>query len=166
MRKQPDPHRRLGRGDLVMRAVVQRVSRASVVVDGEGVGAIADGLLVYLGVGADDDESDATLVADKVANLRIFADDSERMNLSVLQTSCAVLVVSAFTVQADARKGRRPTFETAASHEDAEVLYKRFCGALEELGAKVSRGVFRATMDVESVNAGPICILLDSKKKF
>jgi len=149
-----------------MRAVVQRVSRASVVVDGKTVGAIGNGLLVYLGVGVDDDESDAALLADKVATLRIFADENERMNLSVLQTSCEVLVVSAFTVLADARKGRRPTLDKAASQEDAEGMYKIFCEALGELGVKVSRGVFRAMMDVESVNVGPICILLDSKKKF
>ncbi len=149
-----------------MRAVVQRVSRASVVVGGETVGAVGGGLLVYLGVAVGDDEIDGSLLASKVAHLRIFEDDEGRMNLSVLQKSCEVLVVSAFSVQADARKGRRPTFETAAPHEVAEGLYEAFCTSLAGLGVTVSRGVFRATMAVASVNDGPICILLDSKKTF
>ncbi len=155
-----------GKSRRVMRAVVQRVSRAGVFVDGESAGAVGAGLLVYLDVAVDDDESDGVLLAGRVANLRIFSDDKGQMNLSILQNSCEVLVVSAFTVQADARKGRRPTFETAASHEVAEGLYERFCESLAGLGVKVSRGVFRAEMGVESLNDGPICILLDSKKTF
>lgn len=149
-----------------MRAVVQRVSEASVVVDGETVGAIGQGLLVYLGVGVDDSQDDGALLADKVANLRIFEDHERRMNLSILQGSGEVLVVSAFAVMADARKGRRPTFETAAPHEEAQELYENFCESLAEAGVRVAQGVFRATMAVKSVNDGPICILLDSKKVF
>jgi len=149
-----------------MRAVVQRVSSASVLVDGENVGAIGEGLLVYLGVARDDDASDATQLADRIVNLRTFPDGEDRMNLSVIDAGGAILCVSAFTVQADARKGRRPTFETAAAHEDAKGLYEGFCDAVAGAGVRVERGVFRAMMQVHCENAGPVCILLDSKKNF
>jgi len=149
-----------------MRAIVQRVARASVVVADKTVAAVGEGLLVYLGVSTDDGASDASYLAEKVVHLRIFEDHAGRMNLNVLQESSQVLVVSAFTVQADARRGRRPTLDKAAPHETAKDLYEQFCRALTELGVIVTRGVFRATMNVESINAGPVCVLLDSKKVF
>jgi len=149
-----------------VRAVVQRVRQAGVTVDGQTVGRIEAGLLVYLGVAQDDAGDDAAFMAEKVAGLRIFPDAEDRMNLDVSQAGGQVLVVSAFTVQADARKGRRPTFETAAQPEPARVLYELFCAALAGRGLTVERGTFRAMMEVHSVNAGPVCILLDSKKVF
>ncbi|MDO8628939.1 MAG: D-aminoacyl-tRNA deacylase [Phycisphaerales bacterium] len=149
-----------------MRAVVQRVREASVVVDGATKGAIGDGLLVYLGVDRADTNEDVDYIADKVSHLRIFPDAEEKMNLDVSQEGGKVLVVSAFTIQADARKGRRPSFEGAAAGDSARVLYEMLCGALTELGLTVTRGVFGATMEVHSVNAGPVCILLDSRRGF
>ncbi len=149
-----------------MRAVVQRVSQADVTVDGARVAAIDEGMLVYLGVAAGDDEKDAAYLAEKTCHLRVFPDAEGRLNLDVLQAGGKALVVSAFTVQADARKGRRPTLEGAAAPEPAAELYERFCRALRELGLAVEQGRFRATMNVRSVNAGPVCMLLDSKKTF
>ncbi len=149
-----------------MRAVVQRVSEASVEVDGRIRGAVEAGLLVYLGVDRDDGEADVVYLADKVRHLRIFPDDSDRMNLDVLQAKGKVLVVSAFTVQADARRGRRPTLESAAPQDRAVVYYELFCDALLRGGAHVERGSFGDYMAVKSVNAGPICILLDSRRSF
>jgi D-tyrosyl-tRNA(Tyr) deacylase len=149
-----------------MRAAVQRVSGASVVVDGDVVGTIDDGLLVYLGVDREDGETDVTYLADKVCHLRIFPDEAGRMNLDVTQAGGAVLVVSAFTLQADARRGRRPSFEGAAEPDLANALYQRFCEEVRRTGLKVERGSFGALMDVHSVNAGPICILLDSRRAF
>src|SRR3989304_1861384 len=113
-----------------MRAVVERVSQASVIVDGRSVAAVEHGLLVYLGVAADDGDADLTYIADKVRHLRIFSDESDRMNLDVAQAGGKVLVVSAFTVQADARPGRRPSFEGAAPPDRARVLYELFCDGL------------------------------------
>jgi D-tyrosyl-tRNA(Tyr) deacylase len=149
-----------------MRAVVQRVLSASVEVDGQVVSAIQSGLLVYLGVGLDDTPQDAAFLADKVRYLRIFEDQAGKMNLDVAQSLGSVLVVSAFTVQADARKGRRPTFDFAAPGESAVVLYEAFCDALGTLGVGVFRGVFATYMRIQSVNDGPVCILLDSKRSF
>lgn len=149
-----------------MRAVVQRVSSASVRVEAETTGKVGAGLLVYLGVARGDDAGDAQWLAEKIAGLRIFTDDEDKLNLSVLDIGGAVLVVSAFSTQADARKGRRPSFEQAAAPEVASELYERFCEALAAEGVPVQRGVFRAMMEVESVNDGPICILLDSKRTF
>lgn len=149
-----------------MRAVVQRVGRASVEVEGGVCGSVESGLLVYLGVGCDDSEADTVYLADKIRHLRIFRDEADRMNLDVVQASGDVLVVSAFTVQADARKGRRPSFETAAPQDRAVVLYELFCDALERTGVRVERGSFGDMMNVQSVNAGPICILLDSQRAF
>ena len=149
-----------------MRAVVQRVSEASVEVT-EGVsGAIGHGLLVYVGVQCDDGEADVAYVADKVRHMRVFPDDQGRMNRDVIQAGGEVLVVSAFTVQADARRGRRPSFDAAAAPEHALSLYEQVCEALSRTGVRVARGVFRAVMDVRSINAGPICILLDSRRGF
>lgn len=149
-----------------MRAVVQRVSRASVRVGGDEVGAIGAGLVVLVGVGVDDDESDARFLADKVRSLRIFRDDDGVMNRSVEQTQGAVLAVSQFTLHGDARRGRRPSYITAAPPEAAQGLYRSFVEHLRAAGLVVSEGVFQAMMHVELVNDGPVTILLDSKKQF
>lgn len=149
-----------------MRAVVQRVGQTSVNVGGCPCGSVESGLLVYLGVGCDDGEADAAYIADKVRHLRIFRDDADRMNLDVVQAGGRVLVVSAFTVQADARHGRRPTFEAAAPQDHAVVVYELFCDALSRSGVHVERGSFGADMTVQSVNVGPVCILLDSRRIF
>ncbi len=149
-----------------MRAVVQRVSRASVSVDGQTVAEIGPGLLVLLGVGRGDSEADADLLADKVANLRIFPDAAGQMNRSVLDTSGGVLVVSQFTLLGDARKGRRPSYLEAAPLEEANRLYGYFAVKLRESGLQVAEGVFRAMMEVALVNQGPVTILLDSRKGF
>lgn len=149
-----------------MRATVQRVSEASVTVDGAIVGSIGPGLLVYVGVGGDDAGDDVAYLLDKITNLRIFNDDAGKMNRSVLDIAGGLLVISAFALQADARKGRRPSFDAAARPELAQQLYDRLCRDLAATGLNVQRGVFRAHMDVASVNDGPICILLDSKRTF
>jgi D-aminoacyl-tRNA deacylase len=149
-----------------MRAVVQRVEDASVSVDGEVVGAIGSGLLVYLGVAADDVEADADYLAGKTANLRIFPDDGGTMNRSVLETSGAILVISQFTLLGDARKGRRPSYGEAAGPETAEPLYESFVASLKTLGLEVATGRFQTHMKVRYVNDGPITILLDSRKTF
>jgi len=149
-----------------MRAVVQRVYEASVEVNADVVGQIGDGLLVYLGVHPDDGQADIDYIVDKVRRLRIFADHDNKLNLDVGQVGGAVLVVSAFTTQADARKGRRPSFDGAASGDFADDCYKRLCDALVETGITVARGVFGAMMHVHSINAGPVCVLLDSTRTF
>ena len=149
-----------------MRAVVQRVSEASVVVDGEAVGAIGPGLLVYLGVDRADRDEDVQYIAEKVRHLRIFPDADEKMNLDISQACGMVLVVSAFTLQADARKGRRPSFEGAAAGDAARLPYENLCEALSRFGLTVERGQFGAVMQVRSFNAGPVCILLDSRREF
>jgi D-tyrosyl-tRNA(Tyr) deacylase len=149
-----------GRGDL--RAVVQRVSRAQVSVEGQVTGAIEHGVCVLLGVARDDREADATRLAQKVARLRIF-EARGRFDRSLLDEGGAALVVSQFTLIADSRrqKGTRPDFSGAAPREQAEPLYARFCEALEELGVQVKTGVFGARMQVELVNDGPVTIVLD-----
>lgn len=149
-----------------MRAVVQRVLQASVEVDAATVSAVNRGLLVYLGVDVDDLARDASYLAEKIRLLRIFEDDAGKMNLDVAQAQGGILVVSAFTVQADARKGRRPAFDSAARGDEAVALYESFCDALQWPGLNVARGVFGASMRVCSVNDGPVCILLDSHRKF
>lgn len=149
-----------------MRAAVQRVSEASVKVDGRIVGSIAQGLLVYLGVAADDGPDDVTYMVEKIAGLRIFNDEAGKLNLGVCDVVGGVLVVSAFSLQGDARKGRRPSFDAAAGLAPANRLYEEVCDALEARELNVARGVFRAHMDVASVNDGPICILLDSRRRF
>jgi len=149
-----------------MRATVQRVSSARVIVDQQVVGEIGVGLLVYAGVAADDAPDDVQYLVDKIAHLRIFNDDEGKMNRSVGDVGGGVLVISAFALQADARKGRRPSFDAAAPPELANALYERLCDDLAATGLAVARGVFRAAMQVESVNVGPICILLDSKRLF
>ncbi len=149
-----------------MRAVVQRVSDGMVRIDGVAHGRIGDGLLVYLGVGRGDGDADVRYLAEKVRHLRVFQDESGHMNLDVKQVGGSVLVISAFTVQADARRGRRPSFEDAEQPDRAAVLYELFCDELIALGVPVEKGVFGAMMDVVSTNAGPICILLESRRAF
>ncbi len=149
-----------------MRAVIQRVKRAKVTVDGEVVSEIGVGLLAFLGVADGDDEGDADYLADKVANLRIFPDDADRMNLSVRDVGGEVLAVSQFTLLADCRKGRRPSFVSACEPRRANDLYLYFCRKLHETGLTVAQGTFRAMMDIELVNAGPVTIILDSRKEF
>ncbi len=149
-----------------MRAVVQRVKEAKVTVGGEVKGRIGQGLLVLLGVGVGDADADAATMAEKVANLRIFADDQGQMNRSVLDAGGELLVVSQFTLLGDARRGRRPSYIAAAPPEEANRLYERFVAAARGLGLRVETGVFRANMDIGLVNEGPVTILLDSRKAF
>jgi D-tyrosyl-tRNA(Tyr) deacylase len=149
-----------------MRAVVQRVHSAEVIIDGEAVGAIGTGLLVYLGVAADDTIEDAAYLADKVRYLRVFPDEDKPLNRDIEAVGGGVLAVSAFTTQADARKGRRPSLSLAAAPDQALTLYNEFCNLLSATGVRTERGRFREHMDVHSVNDGPICILLDSRRVF
>jgi D-aminoacyl-tRNA deacylase len=149
-----------------LRAVVQRVSDASVRVDGLVTGSIDSGVLIYLGVGSDDAEEDAAWLAEKAANLRIFEDDEGVMNRSVVEVGGAALVVSQFTLLADARKGRRPSYSGAAAPEIARPLYERFVELTRARIRRVESGVFQARMRVSYVNEGPVTILLDSKKAF
>ncbi len=150
-----------------MRAVVQRCRRAHVTVDGQVVGAIEQGLCVLLGAGKGDGDADLAYVVDKVVNLRIFADDEGKMNRSVLDIGGGVLLVSQFTLYGDTRKGRRPAFIDAMDPGPAEALYERAVAAVRAAGvARVATGVFRADMQVELVNDGPVTILLDSRKQF
>jgi D-tyrosyl-tRNA(Tyr) deacylase len=149
-----------------VRAVVQRVSRGEVRVDGRATGAVGRGFVVLLGVAREDSEEDARAMADKVAALRVFEDAAGKMNLALAEIGGGVLVVSQFTLLGDARKGNRPSFVEAAPPERANALYERFCAALREKGLAVGTGVFRATMEVELVNDGPVTILLDSTKLF
>lgn len=148
-----------------MRAVVQRVSGASVSVDGTVTGKIDRGLLVYLGVGRGDAGEDADWIVDKVLSLRIFEDAEGKMNLSVGEVGGSLLIVSQFTLFADARKGRRPSYDLAAPPEAAKPLYERALARARER-AKAEAGVFQASMRVSYVNEGPVTILLDSKKAF
>ena len=149
-----------------MRAVIQRVSRARVSVDGEVTGEIGAGLMILLGVGKQDSSAIAASLAEKVANLRIFEDPQQKMNLSLLDVKGAALVVSQFTLYGDARGQRRPSFISAAPPELAKQLYDEFCEALRRLGITVATGVFQAMMSVELINEGPVTILLDSEKTF
>ncbi|MBI4463366.1 MAG: D-tyrosyl-tRNA(Tyr) deacylase, partial [Acidobacteria bacterium] len=144
-----------------MRAVVQRVSRASVRVNSQHVGAIGPGLVVLVGIAAGDTPEAADYLADKVASLRVFADDQGKMNRSVCDVGGAVLAVSQFTLLGDVRRGRRPNYERAAPPEEAESLYQYFLQALRDRGLPVESGVFRAMMELEMVNDGPVTILLD-----
>jgi D-tyrosyl-tRNA(Tyr) deacylase len=143
-----------------MRVVVQRVSRASVSVEGRVAGEIGSGLLVLLGVAAGDGEEEVVALAGKVARLRIFPEAEGRFDRSVLDAGGAVLAVSQFTLLADTAKGNRPSFTAAAPPAEAEALYDRFCAALRELGLRVESGVFGARMEVELVNDGPVTIVL------
>ena len=149
-----------------MRAVIQRVSRAQVKVNGQITGQIGRGLLVLLGVGSADDEQAARHLAEKIANLRVFEDDEGKINRSLLETRGAVLAVSQFTLYGDCRKGRRPSFDRAARPEEARSLYEKFVEFLQEQGVRVEQGVFQAMMEVELVNAGPVTLLLDTEPQF
>lgn len=149
-----------------MRAVVQRVRSASVRVEGEVVGEVGEGLLVFVGVGQGDGEADADYLGQKVAALRVFPDERLPMNRSVAEVGGGVLVISQFTLFGDCRRGRRPSFNEAMEPGRAAELIERFRAGLEGRGVRTSQGIFRATMEVESVNWGPVTILLDSKKVF
>ncbi len=149
-----------------MRAVVQRVSRARVVVEGNTAGGIASGLVVLLGVGRGDTVESAAYLAEKIAHLRIFDDDQGKMNRSLLETGGAALVVSQFTLYGDARGQRRPSFIQAATPEEANRFYEEFVQRLRALGVRVETGIFQARMAVELINEGPVTILLDSEKLF
>jgi D-aminoacyl-tRNA deacylase len=149
-----------------MRAVVQRVSCASVTVDGRTTGEIGPGLMVLVAVGKEDTVATASAMAEKVANLRIFGDDAGKMNRSLLDTGGAALAVSQFTLYGDARGQRRPSFIQAAPPDLGKALYEEFVRALQALGVRVETGVFQAHMSVELVNDGPVTILLDSDKMF
>jgi D-tyrosyl-tRNA(Tyr) deacylase len=149
-----------------LKALVQRVSKASVSVGGEVVGKIGRGLVVLVGVARGDTERDAIYLADKIVNLRIFADQSSKFNLSALETGGEILIISQFTLLADTRKGRRPSFEEAALPEQAEALVNFFIGRVCGNGLKVETGRFQQHMLVEIHNDGPVTIALDSKEKF
>ena len=149
-----------------MRAVIQRVSRARVTVEARSVGQIERGLLVFLGVGAVDNEKDAEYLAEKIAGLRIFEDAEGKMNRNVQEAAGAVLAVSQFTLYGDARRGKRPSFDAAARPEQARTLYEYFVQCLREHGLRCETGQFQADMQVVLVNDGPVTILLDSQKMF
>jgi D-tyrosyl-tRNA(Tyr) deacylase len=149
-----------------MRAVVQRVSRAQVAVNGEITGQIGLGLLVLLGVGRDDANADATYLVEKIAGLRVFEDAQGKMNLSVRDVGGSVLAVSQFTLYGDARRGKRPSFDAAAPPEKARQLYEFFVEQIRATGLRCETGRFQEMMQVESVNEGPVTILLDSAKGF
>jgi D-aminoacyl-tRNA deacylase len=149
-----------------MRAVVQRVTRASVTVAGEVTGRIDRGFLVLLGVADDDTDADAVALAAKIVGLRIFEDEAGKMNLALAEVGGRMLVVSQFTLLGDCRKGRRPSFVRAARPEQADELYRAFCAEVRGQGIEVETGRFQQHMDVELVNDGPVTLLLDSRKEF
>ena len=149
-----------------MRALVQRVSEASVCIEGQLVSAIKQGLVVLLGVGKGDSEPDAQYLADKIANLRIFSDEADKFDLSALDIGGEILVVSQFTLLADTRKGRRPSFTDAAPPEEAEPLIDKFVQLLQASGLKVQTGRFRQNMLVEIHNSGPVTIYIDSEERL
>lgn len=149
-----------------MRCVIQRVRRASVTVEGNKVGKIGQGLLVLVGVGKDDSDFDVEWIGEKIAGLRIFEDMEGKFNLSLADIQGEILLVSQFTLYADCRKGRRPSFSDAARGSQAENLIEMLRKYLQEKGYKVETGQFQANMDVELINQGPVTILLDSKKQF
>ncbi len=149
-----------------MRAVIQRVSHARVLVAGKVTGEIDAGVLILLGVGKGDDEAAAAYLAEKTANLRIFADAAGKMNLSLIDIGGSALAVSQFTLYGDARGQRRPSYIHAAQPEEASRLYEEFVRALRSLGVRVETGIFQAHMCVELTNDGPVTILLDSAKLF
>jgi D-aminoacyl-tRNA deacylase len=149
-----------------MRAVVQRVSRAKVTVNGEIVGEIGAGLLVLLGVGREDTEEDVTYLAEKILGLRVFEDAEGKMNISVAESAGAILAVSQFTLFGDVRRGKRPSFDSAAPAAEANRLYEHFISRIRAAGLRCEVGRFQEMMQVELVNEGPVTILLDSTKLF
>lgn len=149
-----------------MRAVIQRVSEASVTVDQKIVGSIELGFVVLVGISEIDEEKDADWIADKVFGLRVFEDSEGKMNLSILEVNGAVLLISQFTLFGDCRKGRRPSFVAAARPDKARILYERLAENLRKLGLPVETGIFQAAMEVRLLNDGPVTLLLDSTKTF
>ncbi len=149
-----------------MRSVVQRVENCSVTVDGKVVGKINFGLLVYLGVEREDTEVDLNYMVDKVVNLRIFPDDNDKMNLSVVDVKGEILVVSQFTLLGDVRRGRRPSYTDAAEPDSAKKYFERFVDAVRGKGIHTEKGIFAAKMYVSYTNVGPVTILIDSRKNF
>ena len=149
-----------------MRAVIQRVNSASVTVLRKEISGTGKGLLVFLGIKESDTEEDLNYIADKTANLRIFEDENNKMNLSVLDIKGEVLAVSQFTLYGDAREGRRPSFTEAAKPDKANDLYEKYVNKIKELGLEVKTGKFQEMMNVKLENNGPVTILLDSEKKF
>lgn len=149
-----------------MRAVLQRVTRGSVTVGGQVIGEIGPGLVVLLGIGQEDGTEDIQYLAEKIVNLRIFEDAEGKMNLSALDKGLELLVISQFTLYGDCRKGRRPSFSSAAPPKDAIALYEEFVEEISKYGLKVETGEFQAMMDVQLVNTGPVTMLLDSKRNF
>jgi len=149
-----------------MRAVIQRVSRAQVRVEGQIVGEIGKGILLLLGVGKGDTKPQADSLLEKLVNLRIFEDEAGKMNLSLLDVGGALMVISQFTLYADCRKGRRPSFTDAGSPEEAKALYEYFVSQARSRGLIAASGIFQALMEVELVNFGPVTILLDSSRDF
>jgi D-aminoacyl-tRNA deacylase len=149
-----------------MRATIQRVKEARVEVEGDVVGRIGEGILVFLGIRKDDTQADVRYLVEKVVGLRIFEDDAGKMNLSIADVEGEVLVVSQFTLYGDCRKGRRPSFDECALPDLAERLYGLFVEEVRKRGVNVQTGRFRAIMDIHLVNSGPVTILLDSRKVF
>jgi D-tyrosyl-tRNA(Tyr) deacylase len=149
-----------------MRAVIQRVSNARVIIEGKEHSRIGSGILVLLGVEKDDTTEDAQLLARRITELRIFEDEAGKMNRSIVETRGQILAVSQFTLLGDCRKGRRPSFDAAAPPEIARTLYERFVSEIDGLGIPVATGVFQALMDVELTNQGPVTFILDSRKRF
>lgn len=149
-----------------MRAVIQQVKQAKIEVDGQIIGRIDKGLLVYLGVGKEDNEKDAEFIANKIVNLRIYPDEDDKMNLSVKDIAGKILLVSQFTLYGDCRKGHRPSFDPAADPDIANRLYEKTIELIRQKGVPVETGIFAASMAVENINDGPVTILLDSKKTF
>lgn len=149
-----------------MRMVCQRVLEAEVKVNGQSVGRIDEGLLVYLSVGKDDTENDAQFIADKLVNLRIFADEAGKMNRSVLDISGQILLISNFTLHGDCRKGRRPGFDAAAEPALAQQLYEKIGDLIAEQGVPIEKGIFGEYMHVSSINDGPVTFILDSTRLF
>ena len=149
-----------------MRAVIQRVSKASVKVNDKVVGEIGKGLLVLIGVGKDDNEKDISYMAEKIVNLRIFEDENGKMNKSLLDIKGEILIISQFTLYGDCRRGRRPSFTDAASPDKGKEYYEKFVKEVKKYGVNVQTGIFQAMMEVELINQGPVTILLDSKKIF
>lgn len=155
-----------GNGSEDMRSVVQRVKRARVTVDGEEIGAIAVGLCCFIGIGMEDVEADAVTLSDKLVDLRVFEDDSAKMNRSVLDIGGQILLVSQFTLFGDTRRGRRPSFTAAMEPVAAEALFLRVCARVRERGVAIAMGRFRADMQVEILNDGPVTLLVDTAKQF
>ena len=149
-----------------MRAVIQRVKRASVTVDEKEISKIEAGLLVFLGIGQDDTEIDLKYMVDKILGLRIFQDSDEKMNLSLLDTGGEILVVSQFTLYGDVRRGRRPSFSASAAPEIGEAFYRQFIDEVKLKGVVTKEGIFGADMEIDLLNDGPVTILVDSKKDF